>query len=982
MASARIHLFLFSRDGNNNIVIAIAIIICTMATLFLLVLSPLSCTEHACAVTARWQAMAETGPVLPFRTIGLLKVGLRGASRKRAQCSDFPLAAIYRIFPITLWDSLRWAHIPHGRQVQANRMATRLVGPGNILRHRSLSKPEGTPPPQNSTRGAQKLTRCELLSDKSRDEGGYDSDAEIIMSSDVVNRVSTPSNPVTIRHVQADFQGEVRDCGDISPFVVPVLITQLCSTDHGTSGAPITLEGEWEASTARETVSPAEIASHDNGHDQTSMFGAHLCENRNGPTVSFQGIELEEPIAVLDGKVGGSRTVEPAEYPYSTVEDSSPPAQGAGSPARSHLLQHMRISNLLRSTSRASSASVAVGPSYGLCRTKSGFSIVSRPSTSRHLKTGLSRSGSGIRIDSPKPDDLLSVSSSRPTTPLQRSSQMMKDEDIPPVPDIPPLMAKALETPNHDVTTPSPNTIYQSAFEERPHNWMGLGDCNSADSSTARRDSGIDSIQPDWDPPDVICYKANPKNKRDSVVGYLQTVTKKKIRSGEFLYHDGANDDPMTLNSGRRPSVLERSEAVDMWRKAVQANENEKSTLFLPQNQGKTSPYAPRERSSSLLNRVPSRSASTLPTHENRSSFGVRESPSVSGVPSFKIDSFLSPRSAENAVDTPSARSLSLSPLQQTPEHEAMKRFPSLQPLYQLGGLAHNDDISRSRTSCGYVPVIKVSGIDPATLGVWAQYPSHTREERTGSAGLADNVIVRDFAVEQSTPRKSGPIFRPSSTPRLWLRRQRRGIGLPKSRSIDFSKSIFKKYARIFSPQSDEFRHQGHGHRSSVSARGALRYPDLELLPPVFPDSTSSAVDRVRSTAHSPGTAIPIPDIRFEKAVVDSKMDGKSGADTLDLSPAQSLPAPPQANVASPHNLSLRQASVLDLPSQVDGCPDRVLSPRSAAAWALIYQQSLPITEQVFASRDSSTGNARLSDFDFGFKSAAPSAYELAPSHP
>ncbi|RMZ66120.1 cytidylyltransferase [Pyrenophora seminiperda CCB06] len=135
---------------------------------------------------------------------------------------------------------------------------------------------------------------------------------------------------------------------------------------------------------------------------------------------------------------------------------------------------------------------------------------------------------------------------------------------------------------------------------------------------------------------------------------------------------------------------------------------------------------------------------------------------------------------------------------------------------------------------------------DTEDVGAWGRYPSHTRHDRTTSAGKADHVHPRDFALEAAVKNASAkhdddlfdPTQRRPSTPLLpgeKKRKKRVGSGrLAKSSSMTFGKTLMKNYGKMFKSQSTEFRRHGRGHRSSIASGGILEHPELELLPDVW----------------------------------------------------------------------------------------------------------------------------------------------------
>jgi hypothetical protein len=165
-------------------------------------------------------------------------------------------------------------------------------------------------------------------------------------------------------------------------------------------------------------------------------------------------------------------------------------------------------------------------------------------------------------------------------------------------------------------------------------------------------------------------------------------------------------------------------------------------------------------------------------------------------------------------------------------------------------------------------------------LGAWSRYPSHTREQRTGSASTRDDVKTRDFAydinplnvtVESSDNEVS------SGKKKRGKRKKKRAGTVPKSRSIMFEG--LRNYARIFTRTSSaEFLHHGKGHRSSISAGGALEHPELEILPPIFAP-LPVIPDRTRQDEDDPGLAPTKQDIELKQLKHRRKDHGHSFAE-------------------------------------------------------------------------------------------------------
>ncbi|OQO02949.1 hypothetical protein B0A48_11232 [Cryoendolithus antarcticus] len=125
-----------------------------------------------------------------------------------------------------------------------------------------------------------------------------------------------------------------------------------------------------------------------------------------------------------------------------------------------------------------------------------------------------------------------------------------------------------------------------------------------------------------------------------------------------------------------------------------------------------------------------------------------------------------------------------------------------------------------------------------SSLASWSRFPSHSRLERVGSAGPADNVIARDFAFESDGSKPIDPAARsgPAKRTLTGLSIASSKFRLQKSRSATFG-GIKRYYSSLFS--RTDF--QGKGRRTSVAMGGSLENPELEVLPPVMPHGTHSA---------------------------------------------------------------------------------------------------------------------------------------------
>jgi len=111
----------------------------------------------------------------------------------------------------------------------------------------------------------------------------------------------------------------------------------------------------------------------------------------------------------------------------------------------------------------------------------------------------------------------------------------------------------------------------------------------------------------------------------------------------------------------------------------------------------------------------------------------------------------------------------------------------------------------------------------------WAKFPSHTRRERTGSAGPSDNVAVRDFAIRSASA--AGEV-------RWSTDKDPTGVEPtyelgPRALTNKFGKALRTSFSKIMpgkraiSADADGAK----GRRSSRQSSGDLEFPELELLP-------------------------------------------------------------------------------------------------------------------------------------------------------
>ncbi|KAJ4294485.1 hypothetical protein N0V90_008176 [Kalmusia sp. IMI 367209] len=252
--------------------------------------------------------------------------------------------------------------------------------------------------------------------------------------------------------------------------------------------------------------------------------------------------------------------------------------------------------------------------------------------------------------------------------------------------------------------------------------------------------------------------------------------------------------------------------ASPMWERAFQNYQDERAAMFLPKNKElapRTSPF--RERSSSVTR------------------------PRLSDELSAMRELSTPKRFSAPLLDPPSP---CITELSDPP--------PLLTRRIALSGTDSKD------LGSSYEAQVRFSQQTDAadTVGAWGRYPSHTRADRTFSAGHMDQVKTRDFALEAAINFAMGkkndaeddeevdPAARPITPPLLpGQKKRKKKLGntrMAKSHSMTFGKSFLKNYTKIFRSQSIEFHKHGQGHRSSISTGGTLEYPELEILPHIW----------------------------------------------------------------------------------------------------------------------------------------------------
>lgn len=112
-----------------------------------------------------------------------------------------------------------------------------------------------------------------------------------------------------------------------------------------------------------------------------------------------------------------------------------------------------------------------------------------------------------------------------------------------------------------------------------------------------------------------------------------------------------------------------------------------------------------------------------------------------------------------------------------------------------------------------------------SSSSLWAQFPSHTRAERSFSpAGRLDNVDSHDFAAENLRA-KVTKVDKKGSGFSCFGRKKK-----SQTRSMNSGKRLADFASKLY---NSDVRKSEKGHRSSISAGGILEYPELEILPSI-----------------------------------------------------------------------------------------------------------------------------------------------------
>jgi hypothetical protein len=330
-----------------------------------------------------------------------------------------------------------------------------------------------------------------------------------------------------------------------------------------------------------------------------------------------------------------------------------------------------------------------------------------------------------------------------------------------------------------------------------------------------------------------------------SLISLFQSKKKFMSYSDSMGTMDGSIDDePRRLQ--RAIALSEKHNATGLMASAIKQNRDEKAALLLPGHKDQADHAGVRERSHSVSRPRTLSTASgvvdiagpSCPTPQ----LGRRSRSAALLKPEFSTPVFshspLSLPSEQRMKDR--ALSVALDPI-------ALAPGPT--PAFQLNDAPFDVSSEPSTITLPALPSFVFDNVSAGEdyqdfenpnvdLGAWARYPSHTRAERTGPAGPADNVKTRDFAYYPNVTvivESSGDEDTPAGKKRKRSKKKNRArTGIPKSRSMTFARETIRKYVKnIFAPNVEYLKY-GHGHRSSVSTGGKLKHPELEIIPPVF----------------------------------------------------------------------------------------------------------------------------------------------------
>lgn len=357
--------------------------------------------------------------------------------------------------------------------------------------------------------------------------------------------------------------------------------------------------------------------------------------------------------------------------------------------------------------------------------------------------------------------------------------------------------------------------------------------------------------------------------------------------------------------------ALGRNKGVNqVWDRALQAHQEEKASLFLSKNKDLAVHASPfRERSGSISTKRVSVDGPNLliKLGDSRRRFSTAQSPA---------------------------------------DNDERGEGPPIVMLRRRALTISDDSESGQDLTNAYER--QGDGID--VVGAWGRYPSHTRDERVGSAGKADSVQPRDFALEAAVDFASskddddmiGPTQRRPSTPLLpGEKKKKKRIDrgrIVRSSSMTLGRALMKNYGKMFKSQSTEFRRHGRGHRSSIASGGILEHPELELLPQVWAGELPESEDT------------GLPGHLDESASQDHALrNAAKGKGRLVADNSMATPRP-RRNSSAPNLAKF---------SLHDGVVDSEHTPESARIWSVYYKDCVYTYPRL-----STDGNMSSEDFN------------------
>ncbi|OCK75268.1 hypothetical protein K432DRAFT_176158 [Lepidopterella palustris CBS 459.81] len=508
--------------------------------------------------------------------------------------------------------------------------------------------------------------------------------------------------------------------------------------------------------------------------------------------------------------------------------DSDPADSGLQPSSASVHLHSMRISQHLRSGSLLSSATSTHSPKHPQhVRVQSAVSHSSKhPTRSRHDRKTSSSGfastnvpitwGSVVRADAENKneadtvpeDECSSVYSSRPQSPddsikgsIMSLSWAITHADISmnTTVDLTRHALAVAQATTFKLEPPPPNRSLSDPFVNNESEEASSKDCllvlptssasaNSSSTSLAKKSRFREEFSPS--PPH------KKASKRRSALKFLRPRIGTRSQSDANFFDGPDDDDPrerkisqsmISLKAEQETLEHHHHDTSPMWERALKAYQEERSTMFLSPNKALATSGSPLRERSQSLSRPRSLSGSSVGEHLD-----------MPGTPSSR--------------QTPSPR-LSMDLVSQ--RRGAL--FPYHDDLTPVSG--------RSKDSLHG----RIDGEEEIDTRPWSRYPSHSRDQRTGSAGHGDDVKTRDFALEMNISSALDANTANMKTPTWKLKKKRMTVS--KSSSLNFGKTFWKGYTKLFRSQSTEFQRHGYGHRSSVTTGGTLHYPELEILP-------------------------------------------------------------------------------------------------------------------------------------------------------